>query len=129
CCMGRIATRALEEVGHHPHLRERPRRQGRRASDGHESLEIVRPSGTISADAVGEEPPFASAPVEDLMRLLGKAIRAHQLYLPNNPVYKSSIDQTRAAFAPLWDLTDELSLRFTESEIRWYGKPVLIESA
>src|SRR5206468_410073 len=27
------------------------------------------------------------------------------------------------------DLTDELSLRFTESEIRWYGKSVLVESA
>src|SRR5213076_938443 len=92
-------------------------------------LEIVRPSGTVSADAVGEEPPFPSAPVEDLLRLLGKAVRAHQLYLPNNPVYKSSIEQARSAFAPLWDRTDELSLRFTESDIKWYGKPVLVESA
>jgi hypothetical protein len=89
----------------------------------------VRPSGTVSADAVGEEPPFASAPVEDLLRLLGKAVRAHQLYLPNNPVYKSSIEQARSAFAPLWDLTDELPLRFTEADIKWFGKSVLAESA
>lgn len=74
-------------------------------------------------------PPFPPAPVEELLRLLVKAGRAHQLYLPNNPIYRSSIDALRAAFAPIWQLTDDLTLRFTETEIRWFGKPVLTESS
>ena len=32
------------------------------------------------------EPPLSNPAVEELMRLLAKAARAHQLYLPNNPM-------------------------------------------
>ncbi|HMC55387.1 MAG TPA: HEAT repeat domain-containing protein [Gemmatimonadaceae bacterium] len=63
------------------------------------------------------------------MRLLVKAGRAHQLYLPNNPVYKGAIDALRNAFPAIWARTEELPLRFTETEIRWFGKPVLVESS
>src|SRR5687768_13490213 len=62
------------------------------------------------------------------MRLFGKAVRAHQLYLPNNPVYKSSIDAVRAAFEPIWRQTDELPLRFAESSVNWFGHPVLSDN-
>ena len=62
------------------------------------------------------------------MRLFGKAVRAHQLYLPNNPVYKSSIDAVRNAFAPIWEQTDELPLRFSEGAVSWYGHPVLADA-
>jgi HEAT repeat protein len=72
--------------------------------------------------------PFPPAPVEELLRLFGKAVRAHQLYLPNNPVYKSSIDAVRAAFEPIWRETDELPLRFTEGAVNWYGRPVLADA-
>jgi len=58
-----------------------------------------------------------------------KAGRAHQLYLPNNPVYKSAIDALRGAFAPIWQQTDELVLRFTETEIRWFGRTVFTETS
>jgi HEAT repeat protein len=74
-------------------------------------------------------PPFEPAPVEELLRLFGKAARAHQLYLPNNPVYKSAHDALRAGFVPLWEETDELVLAFTESEVRWEGVPVLSEGS
>jgi HEAT repeat protein len=74
------------------------------------------------------ETPFPPAPVEELMRLFGKAVRAHQLYLPNNPVYKSSIDAVRAAFEPIWRETDELPLRFTEGAVNWFGHPVLSDA-
>lgn len=73
--------------------------------------------------------PFPPAPVEELLRLFGKAVRAHQLYLPNNPVYKSSIDAVRAAFQPIWEQTDELPLRFTEAAVNWYGHPVLTDNS
>ena len=74
-------------------------------------------------------PPFEPAIVEELLRLFGKAARAHQLYLPNNPIYKSAHDALRAGFAPLWAETDELSLVFTESEVRWEGLSVLSEAS
>jgi HEAT repeat protein len=74
------------------------------------------------------ETPFPPAPVEELLRLFGKAVRAHQLYLPNNPVYKSSIDAVRNAFAPIWEHADDLPLRFSEAAVSWYGHPVLADA-
>lgn len=73
------------------------------------------------------EAPFPPAPIEELLRLLVKAGRAHQLYLPNNPIYKQALDALRASFAPLWSQVDEIALSFTETEIRWYDHPVLSE--
>jgi hypothetical protein len=75
------------------------------------------------------EIPFPPAPIEELLRLLVKAVRAHQLYLPNNPVYKGAIDSVRAAFAPIWERTDECALKFTETEVQWFGRAVLTETA
>ena len=57
-------------------------------------------------------PPFEPTVVEELLKLFGKAARAHQLYLPNNPVYKSAHDALRAGFTPVWSETDELLLSF-----------------
>lgn len=76
-----------------------------------------------------QAPPFPPAPIEELLRLFTKAVRAHQLYLPNNPVYKGAIEAVRGAFAPIWQHTDELALKFTETEIRWYGRAVLTEAS
>jgi hypothetical protein len=89
---------------------------------------------TPTAPAPPEElepipPPFDPALVEELLRLFGKAARAHQLYLPNNPIYKSAHDALRAGFGPLWAETDELVLGFTEHEVRWEGAVVLSEAS
>jgi hypothetical protein len=89
---------------------------------------------TPSAPAPVEElepvpPPFDPALVEELLRLFGKAARAHQLYLPNNPIYKSAHDALRAGFAPVWEEADELALAFTEHEVRWEGVTVLSEAS
>ncbi len=65
--------------------------------------------------------------VEELLRLFGKAARAHQLYLPNNPVYQAAQDTLRAAFLPIWESSDELVLSFTESEVKFHGETVLEE--
>ncbi|PYP80249.1 MAG: hypothetical protein DMD35_05775 [Gemmatimonadetes bacterium] len=84
----------------------------------------------ITAPPAGEldrPPPYEPALVEELLRLFGKAARAHQLYLPNNPIYKSAHDALRAGFVPLWEETDELVLAFTENEVRWEGRTVLSE--
>jgi len=65
--------------------------------------------------------------IQELLRLFGKAARAHQLYLPNNPVYKAAQDALRAGFAPIWEQTGELVLTFTESEVKYAGETVLEE--
>ena len=74
-----------------------------------------------------EEAPFPPAPVEELLRLVVKAGRAHQLYLPNNPIYKGALDALRSGFAAIWTHVDELTLALTESEIMWYDHVVLSE--
>ena len=71
--------------------------------------------------------PFAPAPIQDLLRLFVKAVRAHQMYLPNNPVYRGAVDAARAAFGPVWEHTDSVSLTFAETEIHWCGVPVMAE--
>ena len=73
--------------------------------------------------------PFEHERIEELLRLFGKAARTHQLYLPNNPVYKTAHEALRAAYAPLWALTDEISLTFSESEVKWEGETVLEEAS
>lgn len=75
-----------------------------------------------------DDVPFAPGPVEELLRSFLKAARAHQLYLPNNPVYRGAVETLRSAFAPIWGQTDELALSFTETEVRWHGRVVLEES-
>ena len=72
-------------------------------------------------------PPFASQVVEEVLRAFLKAGRAHQLYLPNNPVHAKSIDQLRAAFTALWAETDEITLVVSETTLVWEGAVVLEE--
>jgi hypothetical protein len=75
------------------------------------------------------EPPFAPQLVEEFLRHLARAVKAHQLYLPNNPIYQRSIDSLRAAFTPLWQNTADLVLQISESEFRWLGRTVLQDSS
>ena len=75
-----------------------------------------------------EPAPLERLRVEELLRLFGKAARAHQLYLPNNPVYKTAHDALRAAFVPIWEQTEELALGFTENEVKYEGETVLEEA-
>jgi hypothetical protein len=80
-------------------------------------------------EAEASEPPFRPAPIEELFRAISKAARAHQMYLPNNPVYRGAIETLRGAFRPIWAETDEICLEITESEIRWYDVAVAGDAA
>ncbi len=64
------------------------------------------------------------AAVEELIQALVKALRAHQLYLPNNPIYQRAIENLRAAFVPIWEASDDLALDVTESDLKWEGNVV-----
>jgi hypothetical protein len=81
-----------------------------------------------SSDIEQREPPFSPAIVEGWAQTLGKAVRAHQLYLPNNPIYQRAIEQLRAAFQALWAETEQLTLVITESELKWEGVVISSET-
>ena len=73
------------------------------------------------------EPPFSSTLVEEMLKVLVKAARAHQLYLHNNPTYLRALEVARAAFAPIWEQTDELVFDVAETALSWEGCVVLHE--
>jgi hypothetical protein len=77
----------------------------------------------MDAEAV-EALPFPSAPIEEMLRLLAKGVRAHQLYLHNNPTYLRAIELLRTSFAPIWENTDAFTLTVTDSVFVWEGVPV-----
>jgi len=57
--------------------------------------------------------------VEDLLQVFLKALRATQLYLPNNPVYQRALENLRAAFRQVWQSSDDLHLDVSEDQLRW----------
>jgi HEAT repeat protein len=74
-----------------------------------------------------DEPSFPMVYVTDLLKAFVKAVRAHQLYLPNNPMHARSLETVREAFAALWKHTDELTLQVIETRLEWEGRAVLDE--
>jgi hypothetical protein len=74
-----------------------------------------------------DEPSFPIAYVTDFLKSFVKAVRAHQLYLPNNPMHARSLEAVREAFAKIWTQTDELELQIVETQLMWEGRVVLDE--
>jgi HEAT repeat protein len=57
--------------------------------------------------------------VTELLTGMVKALRAFQMYLPNNPIYQRAIQNVRAAFTPIWAATEELVFSVAETELVW----------
>ena len=74
-----------------------------------------------------DEPSFPIAYVTDLLKAFVKAARAHQLYLPNNPMHARSLEAVREGFTKLWEQTDEIVLQIVETQLMWEGRVVLDE--
>jgi hypothetical protein len=74
-----------------------------------------------------DEPTIPLAPVSEMLKLFAKAIRAHQLYLPNNPMHARALESVRAACVGIWSHTDTLALTITETQFQCEGHPVLEE--
>lgn len=74
-----------------------------------------------------DEAPFDPAIVTDAMRAFAKAVRAHQLYLPNNPMHARALDAARESFSGVWKETDSLVITISESALSWHGRVVLEE--
>ena len=79
-------------------------------------------------EAVKTEPPLNIAPVEEMLRLLSRAVRAHLLYLENNPTYLKSLEILKASFAPIWAHTSELIFEIKDTQISWDEHPVMTEA-
>jgi HEAT repeat protein len=67
---------------------------------------------------------LAAPQITELVTTLGKALRAFQMYLPNNPIYQRAIQNMGAAFQPIWAATDELLIHVVETELVWEDQVV-----
>jgi hypothetical protein len=85
-------------------------------------------SGPIAAEEELDEPSIPQTFVVEALKALGKAIRAYQLYLPNNPMHARALDAVREAFEALWTQTDAIELQITETQFVWEGRPVFEEA-
>lgn len=74
-----------------------------------------------------DEPSFPIVYVTDLLKAFVKAVRATQMYLPNNPMHARALDAVKEAFAAVWQKTDELVLQVVETHLDWEGRVVLDE--
>ncbi len=85
-----------------------------------------RPSQGIRAPESDRGGPAAAA--EETLKLLGKAVRAHQLYLQNNPTYHRALELLRRSFAHLWEQLPELTLQVGEQALVWEGRALYNEA-
>lgn len=76
------------------------------------------------SDSAGTELALPPAQVQELLTLVSKALRAVQLYLPNNPVYQRALENVRVACRKIWESTDDLVLDVAEVELHWEGNVV-----
>lgn len=65
--------------------------------------------------------------VEEMLKLLGKASRAHQLYLANNPTYLRTLELLRSSVAAVWEQLPELVLEVSESALLMDGRAAFQE--
>ena len=88
-------------------------------------------AGTARESDSSEAPetPFPTTPIVEMLKLLVKGVRAHQLYMHNNPTYLRALELLRGAFAPIWEHTDDFALQVTEAEFVWEGAVVLSEGS
>lgn len=84
-------------------------------------------SQALAPEPAALEPPFDPAVVVDLMRAFDKAVLAHQLYLPNNPIHARAIGAAREAFTSIWASTDSVVIQISDTTFSWFGRPVVEE--
>ncbi len=68
-----------------------------------------------------EPPPCPPEMVAEMLKVFDKTIKAHQLYLPNNPTYQKALAAAKAAIEPIWEHTGSLVFTVTDTQFKWYG--------
>lgn len=64
--------------------------------------------------------------VRELLGLLGKTVRAYQMYQANNPVYERFVESLRSGFAKLWEHVSSLHLDVEEAAFKWQGESISV---
>jgi hypothetical protein len=88
------------------------------------STSAVTPAQRASIAAATEELPFPPTAIQEMFKSLDKAVRAHQLYMHNNPTYLKALETAQKAFEPVWEQTNELVIQVTDTQFKWLGVPV-----
>ncbi len=70
----------------------------------------------------------AVATIEDALRAFAKALRAIQLYLPNNSTRAAAIEQARTAFGKVWHVANPLEIQIKEASFHWEGRTVYFDA-
>jgi HEAT repeat protein len=73
----------------------------------------------VSAQPLPQTAVLPTSQVAELIAAMVKALRAFQMYLPNNPIYQRAIQNVQAACSPIWAATDELVLKLGDTEVIW----------
>jgi len=83
-----------------------------------------QPTGATAEWAEGSLLPLAR--IRDLFVVLGKALRAHQLYDENNPVYQRFVSELQRSFRELWEEEglDRLPVQVEEDRLVVDGEEV-----
>lgn len=63
--------------------------------------------------------PITINAITEALRALAKALRANQLYLPNNPTRQRATEIAQSLFIQLWDHTSSIRLQIDEDEFLW----------
>jgi hypothetical protein len=82
---------------------------------------------SVQSDEDLPAPPFGAVIVEEMLRQFDKTVRAHQLYMHNNPTYLKTLELLRASFVPIWAETDSLALQVSDTQLTWFGVTVISE--
>ena len=76
-----------------------------------------------------ESPPaLPASEVEALLSTMSKALRAFNMYQPNNPVFQRFRRGLREAFERIWDEADRLELSVVEQGFRYAGETFSVGS-
>lgn len=77
---------------------------------------VPRPAKPAAGRSEAE---LSAAEVGEVLSALVKALRAHQMYQSNNPVYQKFVGAAQQQFTSLWDRASALHLTVEESGLRW----------
>ncbi len=70
----------------------------------------------------------AIAPVEEMLHLFSKGLKAKRLYMDNNPVYQQAMKDLQSSFEAIWNDRESLTLELSETELICDEKSVLRET-
>lgn len=86
------------------------------STDPDDSADLVDPAERVD--------PVAVAAISEALRALAKALRANQLYLPNNPTRQRATEIAQSLCTQVWYHTESVRLEISENELLWQGQSV-----